>query len=125
MPTGGTETITAWKSKTWPEESIKLSIRRGNSLAPKRACICKLKIAVWNLTYRNIVNFCINTRSKDLTTDFTLGDCLFKAVKLTKNADSDKYGYIGNDIGFYARSQFSLSNDKWGKNVVIFGMSNS
>ena len=56
MPTGGTETITAWKSKTWPEESI----RRGNSLAPKRAWICNLKIAVWSLTYRNIVNFCIN-----------------------------------------------------------------
>ena len=46
-------------------------------------------------------------------------------MKLTKNADSDKYGYSGNDIAFYARSQFSLSNDKWGKNVVIFGMSNS
>ena len=46
-------------------------------------------------------------------------------MKLTKNADPDKYGYSGNDIGFYARSQFSLSNDKWGKNVVIFGMGNS
>ena len=70
MPTGGTETIIAWKSKTWPEESIKLSIRRGNSLAPKRACICKLKIAVWNLTYRNIVNFCINYTIKGFNYGF-------------------------------------------------------
>ena len=27
---------------------------------------------------------------QDLNTDFTLKDCLFKAVKLTKHADTDK-----------------------------------
>ena len=31
-----------------------------------------------------------DTWSKDLNTDFTLGNCLFEAMKLTKNADPDK-----------------------------------
>ena len=37
----------------------------------------------------------LDKSSRDLNTDFTLGDCLFRAVKLTKNADLDKYGYSG------------------------------
>ena len=32
----------------------------------------------------------LDTFSRDLNTDFTLKDCLFGAVKLTKNADLDK-----------------------------------
>ena len=39
---------------------------------------------------------------------FTLGDRLFEVVKLTKNADLDKYGYSGCGIGFDVRSQISL-----------------
>lgn len=31
---------------------------------------------------------------------FTLYDCLFEAVKLTKIADPDKYGKSGYSIGF-------------------------
>ena len=30
-----------------------------------------------------------------LNMDFKKGDCLFGAVKLTKNADHNKYGYSG------------------------------
>ena len=46
------------------------------------------------------------TRSRDLSTDFTLDDCLIRAVRLYKNTDPDKYGYVGYDIGFDAHSQF-------------------
>ena len=41
--------------------------------------------------------------------DFTLGNSLFGAVKLTKNADFDKYKYSGYGIGFDAHGNFSLS----------------
>ena len=44
---------------------------------------------------------------------------------LAKNADPDEYGNSGYGIRFHARSQFSLSIDEWGKNVVIFGVENS
>ena len=30
---------------------------------------------------------------KDLNTNFNLKDCWFGTVKITKNADSDKYSY--------------------------------
>ena len=33
--------------------------------------------------------------SRDLNTDFTLKECLFGSVKLTKNADADKCKYSG------------------------------
>ena len=55
---------------------------------------------------------------KRLKNKFTLGDWLFGAVKLTKNADPDKYGYSDYGIGFEADSNFSI-NSEWGKNVAI------
>ena len=45
-------------------------------------------------TPNNVVNLFIAYKldrwSRELNTDFTLKDCLFGAVKLTKNADPDK-----------------------------------
>ena len=48
-----------------------------------------------------------------------MGNCLFGAVKLTKNADLDKYQCSGYGIGFDARSQFLLPGSN--KNI-IFGV---
>ena len=62
--------------------------------------------------------------SRDLNTGFTLEGCLFGAVKLTKNADPDKYSYSGYNIGFVSRSHVSILNT-CGKNVIIFGVDNS
>ena len=77
----------------------------------------------------NVINvfivYKLETWSRDLNTDFTLGDSLFGAVKLTKNTDPDEYGYSGYGIAFHARSQCSLSNGEWGKNGVTFGVDNS
>ena len=42
-------------------------------------------------------------------------------MKLTKNANPDKYGYIGYGIGFDARLQFLWYDGSWGRSVVIFG----
>ena len=57
----------------------------------------------------------------DLSSYFTLKAGLFGAVKLTKNADPDKYSYFRFDIGFILlHSLFD-----WGKKVVIFGVDNS
>ena len=38
----------------------------------------------------------------------TLENCLFGSVKLTKNADMDKYGYSGYGIGFDRETSFSF-----------------
>ena len=46
---------------------------------------------------------------------------LFGSVKLTTNADPDKYKYSGYDIRFDSRSEFSFTDGGMGKNVIIFG----
>ena len=76
-------------------------------------------------TNRNVVNaiavYELDTWSRTLNTKFTLGDCVFGAVKLTKSADPRKCGYRGYGIRFDAGSQYSLPIGEWGKNV-IFGV---
>ena len=58
--------------------------------------------------------------------DFAITNCLFGAVKLNKNVDSDKYSYSGYGIGFDSGLTFSLSDGgKFGKNLLIFGVNNS
>ena len=46
----------------------------------------------------------------------------FGAVRLTKNADIDKYGYYGYGIGFDRRSHFSFPGRRFGSNLIIFGV---
>ena len=54
--------------------------------------------------------------------EFSLKDCLFGAVKLTKNANPNEYSYSGHGIGFDSHSLFSIPNFDWGKNIIIFGV---
>ena len=49
----------------------------------------------------------------------TLENCLFGSVKLTKNADINKYGYSGYGIGFDGKGSYSVANEI-GRNVIIF-----
>ena len=44
--------------------------------------------------------------SRDIDTDFTLGNCLFESVKMTKNADLDEHKYNGYSVTFNSRSEF-------------------
>ena len=63
----------------------------------------------------------------EITSDYkdinypTLENCLLASVKLTKNADIDKYGYSRYGIGFDRETSFSFGNEV-GKNVIIFGV---
>ena len=43
------------------------------------------------------------------------------AVTLTKNEDTDKYGYSAYRIGFDRRSKFSFPGGGFGQHVLIFG----
>ena len=53
--------------------------------------------------------------------DFTLRDCLFEAVKITKDKDLENYKYSGYGIGFDSRGTFSHSDGNNASNVIIFG----
>ena len=46
---------------------------------------------------------------------------MFGSVRLTKNADPDKYKYCGYGRGFGSRSEFLFTDRNIGRNVIIFG----
>ena len=53
--------------------------------------------------------------------NITLENCLFGAVKLTKNVDIEKYKYTGYGIGFDSGGSFLFPDSSFGQNVTIFG----
>ena len=53
-------------------------------------------------------------------TYFPLSNCLFGSVKLTKNADLNRYTYTGYSIGFDSCSEFWFPDGSIGKNDIIF-----
>ena len=76
-------------------------------------------------THGKIVNiyivYEINKKDNTVISDPTLENCLFGTVTLTQNADIDKYGYSGYEIGFDRKGSFSFPAGGYGQNVIIFG----
>ena len=54
--------------------------------------------------------------------NITLENCLFGAVKITKNADIDQYKCSGYGIGLDSRGTFLFPSGKFAENVIIFGV---
>ena len=66
------------------------------------------------------ISYTLNPWLRNLNADFTLNNWLFGPVKLTNNADSDKYKYSSYGIGFNSCSEFVFRGRSMGKNVIIF-----
>ena len=132
---GNSNNIYYWKSKGLYEERINsvktsdygitpyLRYYDANKLRVKfNGCF---KLDQGTLLYGGIVNIYI---VYEITDNFhvssypTLENCLFGAVKLTKNADRDKYGYSGYGIGFDRHGSFISPGIGLGRNVIIFGV---
>ena len=105
--------ILSWTSKGLSNESIKPPSAPNNFLTPSLnyvgtkirvkfsgSCLKQDKVTY---THGKIVNiyivYEINKKDNTIISDPTLENCLFGAVTLTKNADTDKYGYSGYGIG--------------------------
>ena len=128
---GATE-IYLWKFKGIPERSIENITTTSSSFAPtlinsytlpyvKFSGHCLInKFPDSGKVINLYISYTLNPRSRDLNTNFTLSNCLFKSVKLTKNAEPDKYVYNGYGIEFDSRAGFSLTEGSLGKNVIIF-----
>ena len=56
------------------------------------------------------ISYLLTPWFRNLDTDFTLSNCLFGSVKLTKNADPDKYKYSRYSIRFDSRSELLFKN---------------
>ena len=54
--------------------------------------------------------------------NITSENCLFGAIKLTKNVDINKYKYSGYGIGFDGNGSFLFPSGGFGQNVIISGV---
>ena len=84
-------------------------------------CLINNNISIPKKVINLYISYLLNPWLRNLNTDFTLNNCFFGSVKLTKNADPDKYKYIGYSIGFDSCSEFLFIDGSIGKNVIIFG----
>ena len=126
--------ISSWKPKGLSAETIKPPATSDNSLTPlidyldnkirmkfTGSCLKQPKL---QYAHGAIVNIYIVYElgvSGSNDNDPTLKNCSFGAVTLTKNADIDKYGYLGYGIRFDRRPSFSFPGGGFGQDVLIFG----
>ena len=119
--------ISSWKSKELSDESIKPPTTSDKSLTPLidyhgnkirvkfiGTILRQPKISFTHGTIVNIYLVYELGASSSHSDDPTLKNCLFGAVTLTKNADVDKYGYLGYGIGFERKSSFSFPGGGFG-----------
>ena len=66
----------------------------------------------------------LNVLSRSHTNNFTLKNCLFRTVKLTRNAGKSKFNHKGWVTAFHGKSVWSYGND-FGTSVVICGVDNT
>ena len=133
---GNGNCIYYWKSKGLSDERINsiktsacgitpyLSYYNTNKIRLKFNGGC-LKQDQATLAHGGIANIYIVyeiTNNFNVSSYPTLDSCLFGAVKLTKNADIEKYGYSSYEIGFYRHGSFSSPGIVLGRNVIVFGV---
>ena len=124
----GTTRIASWKSNGMSEENIETITKSKSNFAPTLVdhnvlpdinfnghCLIKNNLSIPKKVINLYICYTLGPQLRNLNTDFTLGNCLFGSVALTKNADLDKYKYCGYGIGFNFRSKFSLPDSIWKK----------
>ena len=123
-----TTQIYLWKSSGMSEESIENITISDSNFAPTFVdhhvlpdinfnghCLIKNNISILKKVINLYISYTLGHQLINLNTDFTLGNCLFGSVKLTKNADLDKYKYTGYSIEFDYHSEFLFIDGSYGK----------
>ena len=133
---GSTDYISLLKSKRLSDEIIKPSFTSNNRLRPAlgyignktrvklyESCLKQDKITFTREKTVNIyIIYEINLQNYVGSSDHALGNSLFGAVELVKNADIEKCRYSGYGIGFDMKGTFSFPIGGFGKNVILFGV---
>ena len=86
------------------------------------SCLKQDKITFNHGKIVNIYIVCDLESTIKYDADITLENCLFGAVKITKNTDVSKYKYFGYGITFDGKGAFSHPNGSFGNNAIIFGV---
>ena len=105
-------------SNNYPKVSggTRMSVRFSGNYVKENKSIYPVK-SVMN-TY---IVYSLDTISNGRNTDFTAQNCLFGAVKITKDVNTSNYKYVGYEICFDEGSSFSIGNITNGKNIIILG----
>ena len=124
--------IESWKSEANSEESI-VSIAKldgyfgptfvDNNLLPgnnfNEHCLIKNNIFIPKKLVNLYISYTLGPKLRNFNKDFTLGNCLFESVKVTKSTDLDKIKYIDYGIGFDPHPEFCLQMEAL-ENVSLF-----
>ena len=92
-----------WKSKGLSDEKIILTVTSTDKSATKTIYDnARIKVRFNGDLLRPVVNIYIvyETTPDTKTSNITLENCLFGAIKITENSDVNKYKYSGYGIGF-------------------------
>ena len=82
-------------------------------------CLIKNNIFIPKKLVNLYISYTLGPKLRNFNKDFTLGNCLFESVKVTKSTDLDKIKYIDYGIGFDPRSEFCLQMEAL-ENVPLF-----
>ena len=117
----GTTQIYSSKSNGMSQKSIENITKSDSNFAPTFVdhhllpdinlnghCLIKKNISIPKKVVNLYISYTLGPQLRNSNTDFTLSNCLFGSVKLTKNVNPDKQKYNGYGIGFYFRSEFFL-----------------
>ena len=73
-------------------------------------CLINNNISILKKVTNLNTSYILNPWLRNLNTVFTLNNCLFGSVELTKNDDPDIYNYSGCGIRLQFRLKFSIAN---------------
>ena len=82
-------------------------------------CLIKSNNSIPKKVINLYISYMLGPQLRNLNIDFTLSNCLFGPVRLTKISDLDKY--TGYGIGFDSGAEFLFTDRNFGKNVIMFG----
>ena len=129
--------ISEWESKGLSNETFMLPFTSNKSISPKLVWMNNSRIRLEfkgtclkqekaPFTPNDVVIlyivFELNILLQDFHAEYTVKDCFFGTVKLTKNVNPNKFSYSWYGIGFDSSSFFSIPNLDHGENVLNFGV---
>ena len=85
-------------------------------------CLMKNNISIPKKVINLSICYTLTQWLTNLNTNFTLDNCSFGSIKLTKHVDSDKYKYSGYGIRFDSRSEFSLPDGNVKEMLLLLGL---
>ena len=102
-----TSEVESRKSNGMSAESIENITKSDSNLAPtfvdhhllpdmnfNRHCLIRNNTSIHKTIVNLYISYTVGPQLKKLSTYFTLGNCLFGSIKLTKNVDPDKHKYV-------------------------------